>query len=102
MFTVSRCKERFAISGTAAVIDAQHGIAMVRQVLNLSVISPHGLTPGSAMHINNRGHLVACRSLVGLIIDGGYYQPVERSEAHHFRLHQVRRVYCLIHALGEL
>src|SRR5213080_178934 len=50
MPAICRRKKSFAIAGTATVIDSQHRISVVYEILNLSVITTHGLATRPAMN----------------------------------------------------
>src|SRR5687768_2622597 len=102
MLAIGGGKKGLAVAGTATVIDSQYGIAMIHEILNLSVVSTHGLAARPAMHIDNSRYFVSGGRFMRLVIDGRYNRPIERLEADYLRFHQIGRVDFLAQALREL
>ncbi len=71
MYPIVHVVERLAVAGAAAVVDRVDGVAVVDQVLDQVVVADARLAARSAVHPDQRRHLVARVRGVRLVEDAG-------------------------------
>mmetsp|Transcript_61330 Transcript_61330/g.144966 ORF Transcript_61330/g.144966 Transcript_61330/m.144966 type:complete len:401 (+) Transcript_61330:1400-2602(+) len=102
MLAVIGREEALAIARAAAVVDAQHRVAVVDEILHQGRVAAHRLAARAAMDPDDGRHLVAGRGFLGQHEDRGDDQAVEAAEADDGCIDQLLRVDLLGQALRQL
>src|SRR5690349_12587190 len=84
-----RAKETFAETETAAIVQAQHYIPVIDEVLNPAFVAFRHSPAGPAMHPNERG---CSPGFARSPEQTRNLETVERTEAYDFRLNQILRI----------